>query len=166
MMIVRRLARPMLASNFVVSGVDTLANPEPRVQVAQDVAEPVAAEVPGLPQDTELLVRVTAGVQVGAGALLALNRFPRISALALAATLVPTTAAAHRFWEHEDPAARADQRFHFMKNVGLLGGLLLAAIDTEGRPSITWRARHAASRSARQSRREARLAARAARRAA
>jgi hypothetical protein len=29
---------------------------------------------------------------------------------------------------------------HFLKNLGLLGGLLLAAADTEGRPSIGWRA--------------------------
>jgi putative oxidoreductase len=30
-----------------------------------------------------------------------------------------------------------------MKNVALLGGLALAAIDTEGRPGLAWRASHA-----------------------
>ena len=48
---------------------------------------------------TEDAVRINGGVQVAAGALLTLNKLPRLAALALAATLVPTTAAGHRFWE-------------------------------------------------------------------
>ncbi len=49
--------------------------------------------------------------------------------LALAASLVPTTAAAHQYWTIEDPAARAQQKIHFWKNASLLGGLLLVAFD-------------------------------------
>jgi hypothetical protein len=48
-------------------------------------------------------------------------------------------------------------------------GLLLAAVDTEGRPGMVWRTRHAtehAGAAVRRTRREARLAARAARTAA
>ena len=30
-----------------------------------------------------------------------------------------------------------------MKNLGLLGGLILAAVDTEGRPDLAWRAKQA-----------------------
>jgi hypothetical protein len=30
---------------------------------------------------------------------------------------------------------------HFVKNLGLLGGLILAAVDTEGEPSLSWRAK-------------------------
>ena len=30
---------------------------------------------------------------------------------------------------------------HFFKNLGLLGGLILAALDTEGEPSLSWRAK-------------------------
>jgi hypothetical protein len=33
---------------------------------------------------------------------------------------------------------------HFLKNVGLLGGLILAAFDTEGEPSLAWRAKRQA----------------------
>ena len=61
----------------------------------------------------------------------------------LAATIVPTTLAGHRFWEVKDPAARKQQQLHFMKNLGLLGGVLLAVVDTEGRPGLSWRARRA-----------------------
>ena len=36
---------------------------------------------------------------------------------------------------------RAQQQMHFFKNLALLGGLILAAVDTEGEPSLGWRAR-------------------------
>ncbi|HEV7720797.1 MAG TPA: DoxX family protein [Iamia sp.] len=94
-----------------------------------------------LPDDPELMTRVTGGVMVGAGVLLAIGKLPRLSAAALAATLIPTTFAGHRFWEIDDADERAAQQIHFFKNVGLLGGLALAAIDTEGRPSVAWRTR-------------------------
>jgi hypothetical protein len=99
---------------------------------------------------------------VGAGSLLAIGRLPRLSALALAASLVPTTAAGHRFWERKG-ADRKEQQVHFFKNVSLFGGLLLAALDTEGKPGFIWRTRHAsehAGAAVRRTRREARLAAR------
>ena len=33
---------------------------------------------------------------------------------------------------------------HFFKNVSMLGGLLIAAVDTEGKPGLAWRAKNAA----------------------
>ena len=83
-------------------------------------------------------------MQVGAGLMLALGRFPRLSSALLAGSLVPTTLAGHRFWEEQDETKRAQQRIHFFKNLGMLGGLMLAAVDTEGRPGLAWRAQHAA----------------------
>jgi putative oxidoreductase len=65
------------------------------------------------------------------------------------ASLVPTTLAGHRFWEVTDKQARAAQRIHFLKNVAMLGGLILAATDLEGRPSLLWRARRAAGKARR-----------------
>jgi uncharacterized membrane protein YphA (DoxX/SURF4 family) len=160
MTVVRRVARPLLASMFVMGGIDTLRNPESRVPMAEDVAPSIASKLPYLPEDPEQLVKINAVVQVGAGAMLAIGRFPRLSALALAGSLVPTTLAGHRFWEADDPKARKQQQIHFFKNLGMLGGLLLAAVDTEGRPGLAWRAQHAtehASTSARRARKLARL---------
>jgi len=77
---------------------------------------------------------------------LSIGRFPRLAALALAGSIVPTTLAGHRFWEADDPSTKAQQQVQFMKNLGLLGGLLLAAVDTGGAPSLSWRARRAARR--------------------
>jgi putative oxidoreductase len=147
-MILRRIARPMLAATFVSGGLETLRNPKPRMRQAEPLLDKTVGQVSDrlpddIPTDTESLVKLDAAVKIGAGALLALGRFPRLAALLLAGTVLPTTLAAHRFWEAEDPAERAVQQVHFLKNLGLLGGLLLAAADTRGRPSLGWRARHA-----------------------
>jgi putative oxidoreductase len=133
----------MLASVFVLQGYQTLRNPERVAPAAEPVVRPVAERVAMVPDQTEQAVRLNAAVQVVAGSLLALGRWPRLSALAIAATLVPTTYAGHRFWESDDKQERAQQRIHFLKNMSILGGLLIAAADTSGNPSLAWRSRHA-----------------------
>lgn len=143
----RRIARPLMAGIFIQGGIDVLRNPGPRAQRVEPVLSKVGDAVP-LPDDTESLVKLNAAVHVVAGSLLALGKLPRVSAAALAASLVPTTAAGHRFWEEESAQSRAMQRTHFLKNLAMLGGLIIAATDTEGRPSLGWRASRAAKRAA------------------
>jgi putative oxidoreductase len=150
MSVFHRIARPMLASMFVYGGLDAVRNPRPKVPVAKDVADPLAEALPvDLPDDTEQLIKLNGYLQVGAGALLGIGRFPRASALALAASLVPTTVAGHRFWEAPDDETRNQQLTHFLKNVSMFGGLVIAALDTGGRPSVAWRARRASKRTRR-----------------
>ena len=148
-MLIRRIARPMLAAVFVASGVDTLRNPAPRVKAAAPLVAKGEQALPDeitdrVPTDPDTLVKINAAVQVGGGLLLASGRFPRLAALGLAGSLVPTTLAGHAFWAETEPAAKAAQRTQFLKNVGLLGGLLIAAVDTEGKPSVAWRTRRGA----------------------
>jgi putative oxidoreductase len=171
MTVTRLLARPMLASMFVVGGINALKNADALATRAKPVADKIvprvqrlAPQVP-IPTNTTTLVRLNAGAQVLAGAALATGRAPRLASAALAATLVPTTLAGHRFWEETDPAVKANQKVHFFKNVSMFGGLLIAGVDTDGKPGVAWRARRAATdvkREARQlakdARREARLA--------
>lgn len=150
MTVSRRIARPMLASMFLVGGVNALKNAPKLGAKASDVTERLAPllqrAVPGLslPEDPVTLVRINAAVQIGAGAALATGRAPRLASATLAASLVPTTVAGHRFWEEGDPTRKNEQRLQFFKNVSMLGGLLLAAVDTDGRPGVAWRARRAA----------------------
>jgi putative oxidoreductase len=148
-MILRRIARPMLAAIFVSSGIETLRNPKPHIEAAEPLLDKTVNQVKDklpdqVPTDAESLVKLDAVVKIGAGIAFGLGRFPRLSALLLAGGLVPTTVATHRFWEHEDPTERAAQQIHFLKNLGLLGGLLLASADTHGKPSLSWRAKRAA----------------------
>jgi len=124
----RVVARILIGSTYVVLGADALLAPGKRPEIAGETLAAIRKVVP-LPEDDTLLVQANAAVMVGGGAMLAFGRVPRLAALALAASLVPTTAAAHRYWTVEDPAARAQQKIHFWKNVSLLGGLLFVALD-------------------------------------
>lgn len=163
MAITRRLARPLLASVFFVGGAQVLRDPSGAAAHARSFADRVvpALRARGLPISTDPLVlaRVHAAVQLGAAATLATGRAPRTSAAVLVASLVPSTLLAHPFWSASEP----DQRRHHLqqtaKNASIAGGLVLAAVDTEGRPGVAWRAR----RAARDARREARHLARTAR---
>lgn len=168
--LIRAVARPMLASIFVVQGFNKLRAPDESAERAKPVTDRVAPllerYVPQVPTDTRTLVRISGAIDVAAGAMLATNRLPRVAAMALASSLVPSTIAGHPFWELDDPAEKANERIQFLKDIGLAGGLLLAGVDTEGRPGVRWRTRHAAKdtrRAARAAAREARLTARAAR---
>jgi uncharacterized membrane protein YphA (DoxX/SURF4 family) len=144
MAVTRRIARPMLASIFVVGGLDALRHPAGKVDKAEVVTDRLGENGAGIPLDPETLVRINGVVQVGAGVLLATGRFRRLASLALIGSIIPTTYAGHRFWEETDPVTRAQQKMHFLKNLGLLGGLILAAFDTEGEPSLGWRAKRRA----------------------
>ncbi|MYS90977.1 MULTISPECIES: DoxX family protein [Streptomyces] len=144
MSLLRVLGRPMLASMFLTGGLNSVRDPEAVAPAAEPVVQPVTERVSALPDRTEQVVRLSGAVQVVAGLMLATGRMPRPAALAIAATLVPTTLAGHRFWEAEDPSERAQQRIHFFKNMSMLGGLLIAADDTGARPSVLWRGSHAA----------------------
>jgi putative oxidoreductase len=118
----------MLAGIFVYGGLEAFRDPKSKARRAETVA-PKIADAAGVDADTVQLVRVNGAVQVGAGIALALGVLPRLAALTLAGSLVPTTLAGHRFWEEEDPAARAQQTTHFLKNAGLLGGLLMVVSE-------------------------------------
>ena len=153
-MLVRRIARPLLAAPFVFGGISTLRKPQDRVPGARPVVEKIAEtadkQLPvQVPRDVEQWVKADAARQGRSRArLFGLGRLPRLTALALSASIVPTTLAGHRFWEHDDPTERFGQISNFLKNAGLLGGLLLAAVDTEGKPSVGYRARRAAHKAA------------------
>jgi uncharacterized membrane protein YphA (DoxX/SURF4 family) len=173
---VRTAARAMLASIFVVSGVRILISPDSKVAAAKQVTDrtgPLIAKIdPRLPTDARTQVRIKAGADVAAGLLLASGKLTRPAAAVLAAGLVPTTIAGHPFWTTSQPE-RGQHEAHFLKNLGLLGGLLLAAVDTEGKPSIGYRTSHAVDRSqhtietaVRRSRRSMKRAVRTARREA
>jgi putative oxidoreductase len=131
----------MLGAIFVVSGARAMARPDYHDQQAKQVTDwftPVL-EKASLPTETRTLIRINGAVQLVGALLLATGRARRPAALALAASLVPTTAAGHPFWSQHDREQRREQQVHFLKNMGLFGGLLLAALDNEGRPGLRWR---------------------------
>ncbi|MEU6313643.1 DoxX family protein [Streptomyces sp. NPDC047014] len=143
MAVLRKFARPLLAAPFIARGLRTVRRPDDALPVAQPVVQALGDRIPALAGDPKQLLRATGAVQAAAGLLLATGRAPRLAALTLAATLVPTSLTAHAFWTAEDPEERARQRAGFLTDLSALGGLLIAAADTHGKPSLAYRSRHA-----------------------
>ncbi|WP_370324199.1 DoxX family protein [Euzebya sp.] len=114
---VEALGRVALAAPFVVLGWAAAREPGGRVQLAADLGVP----------DPELAVRANGAAMVAGGLAIATGRMSRLAGLGLATSLVPTTLAAHRYWEMDDPAQRGANRINFYKNVGLLGAALVIA---------------------------------------
>lgn len=146
MAVLRKLARPLLAAPFIAGGLSTLRRPETLAEGARPLVRVIEKRVPALAEDPLRLVRATGSVQAAAGLLLATGRAPRLAALTLAATLVPASLAAHAFWTVEEPEERARQRARFLTDLSALGGLLIAAADTHGKPSLAYRSRHVLTR--------------------
>ncbi len=147
-MLIRRVARPMLSAAFIARGVDALRSPKPAADAARPTLEglsklpdPVGTNVPS---NAEMVARVNAGVQIGGGLLLAIGRLPRLASAALALSVVPGSLGGHAFWNETDPQRKAEERRAFLTDISLIGGLIIAAVDTEGKPSLGWRGRRAA----------------------
>lgn len=147
-MLIRRVARPMLSAVFISRGIEALRSPKPAADATRNTLEglsklpdPVGTNVPS---NAETVARVNAAVQIGGGLLLATGKLPRVASAALALTVVPGSLGGHNFWNQTDPQRKADERRAFVTDISLIGGLIIAAVDTEGKPSLGWRGRRAA----------------------
>lgn len=137
----RRIARPLLASIFIAEGWDAIRNPNGKAKPLAPRSQPPMTGQSVVPEDSLNFVRVNGVVQVSGGVLLAIGKYPRLAALVLMGSIAPTTYTGHRFWQETDDEIRGQQKIQLLKNLGLLGGLIFAAVDTEGAPSLGWRAR-------------------------
>lgn len=144
---VRGLARALLGGLFIAAGAQAIMHPKryaAQVEPLADQVAPLLLKIDSrLPTEPKTLVQLNGAVQLGAGLLLATGVAPRPAAAVLAGTLLPATVVNHPFWKMNHPAERREAQIHFAKNLGLLGGLFLAAVDTAGSPSLRWRAQRA-----------------------
>ena len=146
---IRKIARPMIASVYIADGADSLLNSSEHVENAEVLIKRARAILPRsyarrVPRDPELVVRTVAGAKVASGASLAVGFMPRVSATVLAAMAVPTMISRHAFWETQDKAERNARRSGFLTSLALLGGLAITSVDTAGKPGLKWRANRAA----------------------
>jgi uncharacterized membrane protein YphA (DoxX/SURF4 family) len=149
MTLVRAIGRTMLSSYFVLSGIRAVRNPGQFVADAEPLTDrlvPTAKrfapdQVAGfIPEDTATLVRVNGVLQVAGGVALSSGKGRRLGAGLLALSMIPTTLARHPFWSRTDPEQKTRDRQQFVKNISLLGGVVIASRDTEGQPGLGWRA--------------------------
>ncbi|HET7739051.1 MAG TPA: DoxX family protein, partial [Mycobacterium sp.] len=128
-MLIRRIARPMLATTFIARGVDALRSPKPAADAARPtleslsrLPEPVG---PNVPTNAETVARVNGAVQIGAGLLLATGKLPRFASAALALSVVPGSLGGHAFWKETDVERKAAERRAFLADISLIGGLII-----------------------------------------
>ncbi|GAA1351673.1 hypothetical protein GCM10009636_12550 [Arthrobacter koreensis] len=143
MSIVRKLARPLLAAGFAAAGVERLRNADQTAQQLTPTLDRLGSVVPsaaGL--NPASVARVLGATQLGAAAMLGLGKFSRLAGLVLAATAGVNTLVEYRNGDATTAEGRKERRTQLLKNLSLIGGVLLAAVDTNGRPGLAWRAEH------------------------
>ena len=124
--LIRTAGRFLLAGIFVYSGYGM-------IQGAEGYAKRASAALPMLPEDPRI-AKAQGAAMLGAGTTLALGILPKMSARILALTLIPNTIVGHPFWKAEKPEDRRPQLVHFLKNMGLMGGLLYVSADKRTKP--------------------------------
>lgn len=108
------VGRILLAAIFVISGFNKIGGFE-------GTAGYIASK--GLPMP-QVLTALTIALELGGGILLIIGYKARWVALAFFLWLIPTTFIFHKFWGI-DAAQVQNQMINFLKNVSIMGGMLL-----------------------------------------
>ena len=119
------IGRCLMAALFVLSGIGKLTDlPGTAAQLSQH----------GVPYaDTLALVAGIAEIAGAAG--LVFGALTRIASIGLVLFMIPTTLIFHAFWNFHG-AERMPQQINFMKNLAIIGGLMVIAAFGAGRSSI------------------------------
>ena len=155
MSIVRLIARPLLATGFVAVGVERLRNVDQTAEQLAPTLNRLGKTVPsaaGVAANPALVARVLGFTQVGAASLLGMGKFSRLASLLLAGTAALNSVVEYRNAESSTSEERKERRNQLLKNLSLIGGVLLSAVDTNGRPGLAWRANHLATDTGRKTR--------------
>ncbi len=88
----------------------------------------------GLPMP-ELLAALSVAIELGGGLLLVIGFKARWAALVIFLFIIPISLTFHNFWTMEGAAAAAN-KIHFMKNLAIMGGMLMLAAFGPGRYSV------------------------------
>jgi len=125
------LGRILLALVFLVAGVRKIMAPAASAGYLAKLGFPAP----------EIMVWVAIAFEVGGALLLIFGWKTRWAALALALFTLVASFAAHRFWEISDAGQYANQMNHFLKNMAIVGGMLILAVTGPGPQSVDGRRR-------------------------
>lgn len=143
MTVIRKIARPLLASSFVYSGVNRLRHADESTQYitpALDAAAKADPRLRPLKGREKLVTQVLSGAQIGAGALFALGRLPRLTSTVLVATGSVNAYLDFRASAAQRGSAKDALLDNSLQNIALVGAVAITAVDTDGSPSLAWRA--------------------------
>src|SRR5580698_6047313 len=122
------VARLLIAVVFVLNGFGIIDQAIPAKELTERGAP--AGLVP-------LIMWAGRALELAAGFALALGIFPRLSALALLAFLVPATFVSHSFWLAAGTPAFQGQLINFSKNMAIWGALLFIAATPRSNDAAT-----------------------------
>lgn len=115
------IGRIILGGFFIYSGVNHFVGFGMMTQYAKMKGVPFPAVAQG----------VTGMMLLLGGSSILCGVYPTVGILLLVAFLVPVSLMMHSFWKIKDPQMRMTDKTNFMKNMALLGGILmLLAIPT------------------------------------
>ncbi|HEY6863275.1 MAG TPA: DoxX family protein [Burkholderiales bacterium] len=109
------VGRVLLVLIFLGSGLDKVMHPDATLAYMNSAHLPAA----------QLLLWASVVVEIGAGLAMALGWKARWAAALLFLWMIPGTAVVHNPWAG-DPSQAQMQMVHLMKNISIMGGLLLA----------------------------------------
>lgn len=117
------LSRAAIGVPFVVLGYAAITEPGGRVKAAENF---------GIPEDfADLAVRANGAAMALGGLSVITGVLPQVGAAAVTASMIPTTMAGHAFWKDTDPKQRQANLVQFLKNLGMVGGLLAVIAATK-----------------------------------
>ena len=116
---IRSVTYLLLSGIYVINGWGAFYKPGGRPKL-------VAAA--GIPKPEQAVV-LNGALMVIAGLLLSIGFMPRLAAALLAGSMIPTTIVGHPFWKEEPGPQRQNQQTQFLKNLSMIGGLLMVAIE-------------------------------------
>lgn len=138
MSIVRRLARPLLATGYVAGGVEAFRNSSAAAEKLDPVLKQVEQVLPQVRPVTANRAQVAQGIaaaQVLAASALALSKLPRLSASVLLGTTAINTYVQYQSADTSTKEAKSNRRNNVFKNLSLVGAVMIASVDTSGNPS-------------------------------
>jgi len=117
----RTLGHLLLSGIFISGGWAAFSKPGGRPQLVATA---------GIPEP-EMAVELNGAIMVIGGTLLGLGIAPKLAATVLIGSLIPTTIVGHTFWKEETGTGRQNHLTQFLKNLGLIGGLLMVLAEKD-----------------------------------
>jgi putative oxidoreductase len=124
------LGRILLGGIFVLSGYGKLMGLSAFAASLEQKGVPFAS----------VMALIGAPVEFFGGLAIVLGIETRYAAALMVGFVIMATLISHRFWEYQD-AARQMQQTHFLKNVAIIGGLVVLFVQGGGRFALVrlWR---------------------------
>jgi len=124
--------RFLISVIFLLSGFGKIAN-------FSNMAGYMASKGAPAPK---VLLAIAAAAELAGGLSLLLGLWTRVGALGLFVFLIPTTLMFHNFWAVAAGMEQMNQQAHFLKNLAIMGGLLMVAAYGPGPLSLDSTRRH------------------------